>query len=79
MVVRRVDSRISRRFKQRAVEKNLRLGKAITYAMEKWMKEDENEVKIDPQNLLKLEGLIKTKKQVRWSTDADEILYGWKK
>ena len=35
--------------------------------------------KYDPKNLLKISGVIKTKKKVRWSEEIDETLYGLEK
>lgn len=32
----------------------------------------------DPKKILKLNGIIKTKKKVSWSTKVDEALYGGK-
>ena len=32
----------------------------------------------DPRKLLELNGIIKTKKPVSWSTQVDEVLYGGK-
>ena len=32
----------------------------------------------DPKKLLEINGIIKTKKPVSWSTQVDEILYGGK-
>ncbi len=32
----------------------------------------------DPRKLLKIKGIIKTKKPVSWSTQVDEVLYGGK-
>lgn len=79
VVVRKVNKSVYRQFRQKAIERRLRLGRALTNAMEKWTKEEAERNKVDPKNLLKLEGIIKTKGPARWSEEVDEILYGWKK
>lgn len=79
LVVRRVDKKISRKFRQKAVERRLRLGKALAAAMYIWIEKEEIKNKVDVKNLKKISGVIKTNNPVKWSEEADEILYGWKK
>ncbi len=78
LTVRNVDEDVLGKFKAEAAEGNLKMGEALTEAMKKWVTEEEN-VKRDPKNLLKIHGILKTKKKVRWSEEIDEILYGWEK
>lgn len=75
--VRDVDEEALRKFKTLAVAKKLKLGEAITKALNEWAaKENERKHKPDPKNLLKLSGIIKTKEKVKWSEEIDDILYG---
>ena len=78
LTVRNVDEDVLGKFKAKAAEGNLKMGEALTEAMEKWVTEEEG-VKRDPKNLLKIHGILKTKKKVRWSEEIDEILSGWEK
>lgn len=76
-VVRKVNLETIKRFRAKAANRDIKLGKALSEAMEKWVNESHGE--IGPENILKLEGIIKGKKPVRWSEEVDEVLYGWKK
>ncbi|MEM3227815.1 MAG: antitoxin VapB family protein [Candidatus Micrarchaeaceae archaeon] len=38
--------------------------------------EDKKRAAKDPKKLLEINGIIKTKKPVSWSTQVDEVLYG---
>jgi hypothetical protein len=78
IAVREVDEEVFRRFKARVVEEKMKLGRALTLAMEMWL-EKKKERKIDPRNLLKMSGIIKTKKKVKWSEEIDQFLYGLEK
>ncbi len=79
LTVRDVDEKVLRRFKATAVGKGLKMGTALTQAMDTWIESEENGKKLNPRNFLKLEGLIKTRKRVYWSEEVDEALYGSKK
>lgn len=76
IVVRKVNKRVYKRFKQKALEEETNIGEAVTEAMEHWLEEKRIEEKIDIKNILKLNGLIKTGKKVRWSEQIDQTLYG---
>ena len=76
MVVRRVNKRVYREFKRKTVEENTSIGKAITDAMLYWLKMKNEVRKSNPKGLLKLNGIIKAGKHVRWSEEIDEVLYG---
>ena len=75
LVVRKVDPRIYRKFRQRALKESMNVGRAITEAMEFWMNEKEKIGKHNIKTLLKLNGIIKTKRAVQWSQEIDKILY----
>ena len=79
LTVRDVDEGILRKFRAKTAEEGVNMGRALTQAMRIWVRERERKVEPDPRNFLKLEGIIKTKKKVRWSEEIDEFLYGWKK
>lgn len=49
----------------------------MTLAMKRRIEEEKKKkAKLDPKNLDKLSGIIKTKKNVKWSEEIDETLYG---
>ncbi|MBU0760958.1 MAG: hypothetical protein KJ600_02210 [Nanoarchaeota archaeon] len=73
--VREVDGEVFRRFRARAVENKIRLGKALSLAMKEFL-EERKQPKVDIRNLDKINGMIKPGKKVRWSEEIDEILYG---
>ncbi len=75
LVVRKINKRIYKKFKQKAIGENLSIGQALTAAMLEWLNKNEHK-KYDPKALLKLDGFIKTSKPVRWSEEIDETLYG---
>lgn len=76
LVVRKVNKRVYRRFRQRALDENKNVGEAVTEAMEYWLREKERKKKPNIKNLLKMNGIIKTGGKVRWSEEIDEVLYG---
>ncbi len=75
LVVRKVDKTVYRKFKQKAVEENTSVGRAITEAMHAWTKRKQKK-KLNPAAILELNGIIKTKGKVRWSEEIDKALYG---
>lgn len=79
LVIRKANPTLYREFKKKAVERNVSMARAIDTAMEQWIKEDYSKKKPDIRNLYKIAGSVKTKGPVKWSTEVDEILYGWKK
>ncbi|MDE1850228.1 MAG: hypothetical protein KGH54_00330 [Candidatus Micrarchaeota archaeon] len=78
LVVRRVSVSAYKKLRQKAIERGVKLGTAVAQAFDKWAEEDK-ENKINPRNLVKITGIIKTGKKVRWSTEADRVLYGFDK
>ena len=80
IAVRDVDEETFRKFRAMSVEERIKLGDAMTMAMRHWIKEERvKKGKPDPKNLLKLKGIITTKKKVKWSEEIDEFLYGLEK
>ncbi|HIH17518.1 MAG TPA: hypothetical protein HA282_04100 [Nanoarchaeota archaeon] len=79
LTVRNVDEEIYRKFRERALAEKMKIGRALAEAMNLWVEFGRKEVEKDPKNLIRITGIIKTKKKVRWSEEVDEILYGWKK
>ncbi|MEM2902241.1 MAG: hypothetical protein QXO32_05870 [Candidatus Bathyarchaeia archaeon] len=73
VTVRNLDEDIFRRFKAKAVEKGLKLGEALTQAMEAWVK----------QSSMRPTGRLSEIKPFNWgegsektSVEVDAILYG---
>ena len=80
LTVRDVDSAAWRKFRAKIAEEGLKTGDAITQAVKIWIKEKEAKAsKPDPRLLLKVKRITVGKKQVRWSEEIDETLYGIKR
>ena len=80
VAVRDLDEETFRKFRALAIEERMKTSEALTLAMKKWIKEKKaTKTKPDSRNLNKLNGIIKTKKKVRWSEEIDEFLYGLEK
>lgn len=76
VVIRKVNKSVYRRFKEKAVEADTTMGDAVTEALSYWLEQKQKRKNPDPKLLLKLKGIIKTKKPVRWSEEIDQTLYG---
>jgi hypothetical protein len=76
LVIRKVNKGIYLKFRQRALKRNMNVGTAVTEAMKIWLKADEQRGIINPKALLRLNGIIKVDKKVRWSEEIDKTLYG---
>lgn len=77
LTVRDVDEEIWRRFRAKTEEEGLRTGQALNEALDIWIKEKERRKKRpDPRSFLKVKGIIKTGRSVRWSEEVDKVLYG---
>ncbi len=76
IVVRKVNKTIYRKFKQRTVEEDTNMGEAMTQAMLFWLENKPFIKRPDPKLLLKLNGIVKTKKILHWSEEIDKTLYG---
>ena len=80
IAVRGIDEETFRKFRAIAIEERMKTGEALSIAMKKWIKEKEaGKIKPNPENLLKISGIIKTKNKVKWSEEIDEFLYGLEK
>jgi len=79
--VRGVDEETFRKFRALTIEERMRLGDALTMAMRHWVEEERAKgiTKPDPRNLLKIKGIVTTKKKVKWSEEIDKFLYGLEK
>ena len=75
IAVRGVEKEVFRKFKAKSIEKGLKLGEALTLAMKEWLKQREKE-KVNVKNIIYLEGIIKPKRRVKWSSEIDKTLYG---
>ncbi len=76
--VRDVDEDTFRKFRAMTVEEKMKLGFALTLAMQRLLNERKRRDKTlpNPRNLIKITGIIKTKEKVKWSEEIDDILYG---
>lgn len=75
--IRDLDEDTFRKLRAAAIEEEMKVSDVMNIAMKKWLAEKEkNKIKPDPKNFLKLKGIIKPGKKVRWSEEIDEILYG---
>ncbi len=79
LTIRDVDEEIYRKFRERAIAEKMKVGMALAEAMKEWIKKEDKKEPIDPKNLIKITGIIKTKKKVRWSEEIDKTLYGLEK
>lgn len=75
--VRDVDEETFRKFKVAMLEQKMKLGNALTKAMEIYMKQHKTENKPLAKNLLNMKP-IKLGRKVNWSKEIDETLYGGK-
>lgn len=76
--VRDVDEETLKKFKARAIEEGMKMGKALTEAMEKWLKE-KDKTDLDPKQLLRIKPFDWGAGTERTSKEIDEILYGSRK
>lgn len=80
VAIRDLDEETFRKFRAIAIEERMKTGEALSIAMKKWIKEKEaGKIKTNPENLLKISGIIKTKNKVKWSEEIDKFLYGLEK
>ena len=77
LTVRDVDEEVWRRFRAKTEEEGLRTGQALNEALSSWVREKERKGnRPDPRNFLKVEGIVRAGKRVRWSEEIDKVLYG---
>lgn len=76
LVVRKINKKIYKKFKQKSQEENKNIGEALNQAMSYWLTIESKAKRPDIRKLLKLNGIVKVDHKVNWSEDVDEILYG---
>ena len=76
LVVRKINKNLYNKFKERALEEHRNLGDALNEAMVEWLKKQDARKKLHIEEILNLNGIVKTKKPVKWSVEVDETLYG---
>jgi hypothetical protein len=75
--VRDVDERVWRRFRAKTEEEGLKTGQALNEALDIWIRRRERRPRgPDARHFLKMNGIIRTRKPVRWSEEIDKMLYG---
>ena len=73
LTIRGLNDRVYRRFKARAVEEGMRMGDAVTQAMELWIRET---TKRPGSKLTDIETFDWGKGTEKTSSEIDELLYG---
>ncbi len=77
IAVRNVDGEVYRRFRAKSVQEKIKLGRALTIAMNEWLSEQNAKTKKkDIRNLLKLKPFDFEKGNERLSEEIDDVLYG---
>ena len=77
--IRGIDDDTYRRFRERALEERLKVGKAVTLAMREWIKKERKKETINPKNLLRIKPFDWGKGTEKTSKEIDKIIYGSKK
>ncbi len=78
VTVRDVDEEVLREFRARSVKERMKMGKALTQAMKRWLREKEK-VKVNPKILLRAKPFDWGAGSERTSKEIDEVVYGSKK
>jgi len=78
VTVRDVDEEVLREFRTRAVKEGMKMGKALTQAMKRWLREKEKAT-VDPKILLRAKPFDWGPGTERTSKEIDEVVYGSKK
>jgi len=76
--IRDVDEEVLREFRTHAVKEKMKMGKALTQAMKRWLREKQK-TKIKTKSLLRAKPFDWGPGSERTSIEIDEILYGRKK
>ena len=76
LVVRKVNKNLYDKFRERALKEHRNVGDALNEAMVEWLKKQDARKKLHIEEILNLNGIVKTKKPVKWSVEVDETLYG---
>ena len=77
--IRGIDDDTYRRFRERALEERLKVGRALTLAMKEWIKKEVKRKTVNPKTLLKIKPFDWGKGTEKTSKEIDEIIYGSKK
>ena len=75
LTVRDVDEQVWKRFRAKTEEEGLKTGQALNEALSRWVNEKERD-RPDPREFLRVKGVIRAGKRVRWSEEIDRLLYG---
>lgn len=79
ITIREINPMLWKELKIEAVKDGLNVGEAVNLALEKWLHEHKNPIKIS-KSFFDLEPLEFDGEDAKYlSTKVDEILYGWKK
>ena len=76
LVVRKVNKNLYNKFRERALEEHRNVGDALNQAMVEWLQKQDERKRLHIERILNLNGIVKTKKPVKWSVEVDETLYG---
>ena len=76
LVVRKINKAIYNKFKERAREEHRNVGDALNEAMVEWLQKQDEREKLHIERIMNLNGIVKTKRPVKWSVEVDEKLYG---
>lgn len=75
IAVRDVDEETFRKFKAVSVEEKMKLGDAVTKAMQLWVETKKEREEKKPSNILKIKPVKIGAKKVNWSREVDKIVY----
>ena len=76
IAVREIDKEVFRKFKAKTVEDDMKLGEALTLAMNFWLMKKNK--RVNPKALLKIKPFDWGKENEKASERIDEFLYGKK-
>jgi len=76
LVVRKINKVTYNKFRERALEEHRNVGDALNQAMIEWLQKQDEQVKPRIERILNFNGIVKSKKPVKWSEEVDETLYG---
>ena len=77
LTVRDVDEELWRKFRAKTEEEGLKTGQALNEALGIWISRKRGKgSEPDPRRFLRVAGLIRTGRPVKWSEEIDQLLYG---
>ncbi len=77
--IRGIDEETYRKFREKTLEEQIKVGKALTVAMKDWIRKEKKKTLTYPRNLLKVRPFDWGKGTEKTSKEVDEILYGNKR